>query len=413
MNRDDGIFSALRHGFFWLVFGNAVGLLLALWLVFPGIGDAMSPLTYGRWVPVHLNVQLYGWTSLPLIAWLFSVYRTSTISSGLRAIHAVWAWSFALITGSLSWLSGVSSGKIFLDWHGVALWVFIAAQVVLWIVLFRAWRANRSQWSRMASGSRLIVLLGLLMVPMSLAVTTSPETYPPIDHTTGGPTGASLLGSTLIVVAMMLLLPRGMNLIGNGQPERNYWLLWAAEFVTFIVLEVRGGTHHQWEQILGLALLLPWMLLIPRLWRQYAWPQSALLWRRALWIWWSVLLVLGWIEFLPGILDHMKFTNALVAHSHLAMAGFTSAFVILLAVVLLGEKASTDLRRGVWWWHSAVAGYVIAMMLCGWLEGSDYSWMQSSAPWRTALYAFRLACGAILFVVSLRWYQSLLKNHSL
>jgi hypothetical protein len=87
--------------------------------------------------------------------------------------------------------------------------------------------------------------------------------------------------------------------------------------------------------------------------------------------------------------------------------------VILLAVVLLGEKASTDLRRGVWWWHSAVAGYVIAMMLCGWLEGSDYSWMQSSAPWRTALYAFRLACGAILFVVSLRWYQSLLKNHSL
>jgi hypothetical protein len=46
MNHVDGIFSALRHGFFWLVFGNAVGLLLALWLVFPGIGDAMTPLTY-------------------------------------------------------------------------------------------------------------------------------------------------------------------------------------------------------------------------------------------------------------------------------------------------------------------------------------------------------------------------------
>ena len=29
----------------------------------------------GRWVPVHLNVQLYGWTSLPLVTWLFVLFE--------------------------------------------------------------------------------------------------------------------------------------------------------------------------------------------------------------------------------------------------------------------------------------------------------------------------------------------------
>jgi cytochrome c oxidase cbb3-type subunit 1 len=32
----------------------------------------MSPFTYGRWMPVHLNGQLYGWCSVPLLGLLFA-----------------------------------------------------------------------------------------------------------------------------------------------------------------------------------------------------------------------------------------------------------------------------------------------------------------------------------------------------
>lgn len=411
MNQGDGIVCAIRHGFFWLVFGNAVGLLLASWLSFPALGDSLGPLTYGRWVPVHLNVQLYGWTSLPLIAWLFSVYRTNTVRHGIRAHHAVWAWSFALLTGCFSWLGGISSGKIFLDWRGLALATFIAAQVVLWVVLWRAWRANRHAWNRAGSLSRLLVLIALLFVPVSLIITTSPATYPPIDETTGGPTGASLLGSTLIVVAMMLLLPRSMGLAGQSKCERWFWGLWAIEFTLFILLEAKGGTHHQWEQIAGLACLLPWMALIPYFWKQYTWPRAALFWRLSALLWWTALLLLGWWEFLPGVLDRMKFTNGLVAHSHLAMAGFTSAFVMMLSVSLLGKSLGDVLRRGVWWWQAAVAGYVLAMISCGWSEGHDYSWMHEHPAWRTGFYHLRLLCGAILFVVSMRWCTQLFSQH--
>ena len=124
-----GFSSALRHALGWLVFGNAVGLYLALLLLFPAL--QAGPLTYGRWVPVHLNVQLYGWTSLPLVAWLFSIYQVDSSKARAWAPAAVWAWTAALALGALHWLGGTTSGKIFLHWKGGALWGFAAVQVVL------------------------------------------------------------------------------------------------------------------------------------------------------------------------------------------------------------------------------------------------------------------------------------------
>ena len=55
---------------------------------------------------------------------------------------------------------------------------------------------------------RALGLVVLAAVPVTMAMAASPAKYPPIDATTGGPTGASLLGSTLGVVLLLLLLPR-------------------------------------------------------------------------------------------------------------------------------------------------------------------------------------------------------------
>lgn len=407
MKEESAISCALRHAFAWLCLANVVGVLLALFLCIPQAGIFFGELTYGRWVPVHLNWQLYGWTSLPLIAWLFSVYemdRTPRASAWARA--AVALWSLALVAVAASCLTGRTSGKIFLDWKGLSLGVFLFAQVVLWISLQRAFRANRSRWRGGAYRWRLLVLAGLLVVPVSLWFASSPRTYPPIDPSTGGPTGASLLGSTLIVVAMMLLLPRTLRL--SGEAKHGCWLpcLWAVEFLLFLLLEWRGGTHREWEQIGGLALLIPWVLLIPRWWRCFAWPEGTVFWLRAVLCWWAALVVTGWLEFLPGVLDRMKFSNGLVAHSHLAMAGFTSSYVLLLAVVLGGNPWAVHLRRGASWWHAAVGVYVVAMLLCGWWEGAQYSWMTEMPLWRQALYGMRLLSGIAMAWVSWRWWRS-------
>ncbi len=411
MNDESAISCAVRHSFAWLCLANVVGVLLALLLCVPQVGLFFGELTYGRWVSVHLNWQLYGWTSLPLIAWLFSVYemdRAPRARAWGRA--AVSLWSLALVSVALSCLMGQTSGKIFLDWKGFSLGAFLFAQVVLWISLERSFRANRGMWQGGAYHWRLVVLIGLLMVPISLWFASSPRTYPPIDPTTGGPTGASLLGSTLIVVAMMLLLPQTLCL--SGTPRHGRWLtgLWLAEFVLFLLLEWRGGTHHERVQIGGLALLIPWVFLIPRWWRCFIWSQGSLFWLRAVLCWWAALVITGWLEFLPGVLDRMKFTNGLVAHSHLAMAGFTSSYVLLLIAILGVEARMRQLRSGALWWNAAVGVYVMAMLICGWWEGAEYSWMTEMPLWRQGLYGIRLFSGIAMALVSWRWWMGTMNS---
>jgi len=47
----------------------------------------------------------------------------------------LWVWSAALGVGAFSWLSGHSSGKLFLDWSGFARVLFPGALLVLWLLL--------------------------------------------------------------------------------------------------------------------------------------------------------------------------------------------------------------------------------------------------------------------------------------
>ena len=111
-----GVETATRHALGWLVFGNSVGLFLAILLVEPQW--QLGELSYGRWVPLHLNSQLYGWTALPLVAWLLQLYEVDACKFRTWGPAAVWAWTAALAFACLLWLKGESSGKIFLDWRG-------------------------------------------------------------------------------------------------------------------------------------------------------------------------------------------------------------------------------------------------------------------------------------------------------
>src|SRR6476646_2913091 len=65
---------AAWHSLFWLVFANSIGVLLAGLLLLPGLNHQLGEWTYGRWMMVHMNLELYGWASLPLVGFLFKVY---------------------------------------------------------------------------------------------------------------------------------------------------------------------------------------------------------------------------------------------------------------------------------------------------------------------------------------------------
>lgn len=395
-----GVTSAVRHALGWLVIGNAAGLyLLGLWL-YPAwqIGEW----TYGRWVPVHLNAQLYGWTSLPLVAWLLAAFEVDRSRVAAWAPATVWAWSAALAAGVCQWLGGVTSGKIFLDWKGGALWALMVAMMFLWCVLMAAWQDRAPTWTVARKRLTLMVLLGLALVPATLAFAASPAVYPPVDRTTGGPTGSSLLGSTLPVIGLLLLLPRVLAGVAGGRKSAGIWWYYGVSWLVFGVTEAIGGTHHDAVQIGSMGLLLPWVGWLPKDWAGFSWPDGTRVWRRAVLVWWGLLVLSGLLMYLPGVLDRLKFTQGLVAHSHLAMAGFTTSFCALLVVLLTGRRLGGT--PSVLLWHAAALAMIVTLAVVGWREGAGPSWMGTRPPWREFGFLLRVHCGGLMLAVSVLWW---------
>jgi cytochrome c oxidase cbb3-type subunit I len=387
----------------WLVAANVVGVLLAAELVWPGLGDALAPLTYGRWMPLHMNWQLYGWCALPLVGVLLAWCVDERHPRAKRHVTAaLGAWSLALILGGVSWLGGVTSGKLFLDWHGWARAVLPAAMVVLWTVC-----AAHAWWRRgqgAADYLRAAMLGGLLFVPGLLYWTAGRDVYPAVNPDSGGATGASLLGSTLGLVMIFGLLPVMLRVKKLSEAWRTdwFWILLAGSCAVFAVIDHGNASHHSAGQILGLGLLVVWVPLAAVYFRLFAWTASARRWLLAAFVWWLLLVVTGWLTFLPGLSERLKFTNALVAHAHLAMAGLVTSlnFVILRQLSPAGEP-----RGNFVLWQAACAVHVAVLLAMGWRERDYAGELFRGENWTQAGYAIRLAAGAAMTVASVRWLK--------
>lgn len=402
---------AAWHGLAWLVSANAVGLLLATLLLFPGLNRWLGEFTYGRWVPLHLNLQLYGWCSLPLVAWLLKTYRVHCRPASRWARTALWMWSASLLVGAAAWLLGHSSGKLFLDWTGYPQLLFPLAICFLWLVLLGSLRQHwPAEKHRLAKS---LGLAGLLTVPPTLYWAASPHVYPAINPVTGGPTGASLLDSTLGIVFILLLLPLGLQRRQRVRTRINKLVLglYGVELVIYLGMGHHNSSNHWPSQFLGLGSLLPWMVAMPAYYLSFDWPQHTRRWLKSFLIWWMLLLASGWFAFLPGVLDHLKFTDGLVAHSHLAMAGFVSSMNLFLLVNFLeADSECLNTRWAFIAWQSGLAIYIVSMGIAGWWEGSHPAFTIVPGVGRNLLYSFRLVGGCLMFSASASWCLGLTRR---
>jgi cytochrome c oxidase cbb3-type subunit 1 len=400
---------AAWHSLFWLVFANAVGVLLATLLLFPKLNNILGEWTYGRWMPVHINLQLYGWCSLPLVAFLLKVYGADREPASRWCRSVLWIWSSALGVGTLSWLNGHSSGKLFLDWTGYSRVLFPLALAILWFLLafsFAKGRNNGVPASFKANAAKLTGLVLLLAVPVLIYVAASPDLYPPINPDSGGPTGASQLESTLVIVAVLLLLPFGLTHLKAPRPWPIViaWIILGIEVLLCVGLGRTDVSNHRPIQYISLGSLLVWIPLTPAYYGAFEWHSNTRRWRTAFICWWAVLVPTGWFLFLPGVLEQFKFTDGLVGHSLLAMAGFVSSLLIFVMVQLLAEDGwILNSTWSFWVWHGSVLAYVLLMFLAGWREGLDPAFTVIPGRARTAIYALRLLLGALMLIASGDW----------
>ncbi len=403
------IATAAWHAFLWLVIGNAIGVMLALLLLVPSFNSILGEWTYGRWMMVHVNILLYGWCSLPMLGWLFRVYGADRGPLTIWCRPVLWTWSAALFVGSLTWLAGRSSGKLFLDWSGYARIAFPAAMLALWLLLTAslvlAWNSARNKtWS--AHAVKIVGLAILLAVPFAIYVAASPGLYPAVNPSTGGPTGESQLESSLGVVAILLIVPFGVARRRSGRkgPLTVSAIVFAAEILLCLSMSRGNISHHLPSQYLSLGSLLVWLPLAPAYYATFQWHNNTRSWRSALLWWWGFLVVSGWIMFLPGVLDHFKFTDGLVGHSLVAVAGFLTALLAVVIVQLLGDDGwILTCRWSFHMWNWSVLAYVVLMLIAGWIEGNDPAFTIVPGPTRNVLYALRLVTGVLMLISSAEW----------
>jgi cytochrome c oxidase cbb3-type subunit I len=401
--------NAAWHALVWLVVGNSIGVMIALLLLLPELNPMLGEWTYGRWIMVHMNILLYGWCSLPMLGWLFRIYGADRGPVAAWCRPVLWTWSAALVVGSITWLKGHSSGKLFLDWSGFARIAFPFAMIALWFLLsisfLLAWNSARNkQWS--AHAIKIIGLAVLLVVPFAIYVASGPGIYSSVNPDTGGPTGQSQLESSLGVVAILLVVPFGVARRKTVHP----WplvlsaIVFAAEAMICFALNRGDVSHRLPSQFLSLGSLILWLPLAPAYYASFDWHPNTQTWRKALLWWWGFLVVSGWVMFLPGVLDHFKFTDGLVGHSLVAVAGFLTALLVLAMVQLLGEDGWIFTRSWsfhVWNW--SVFAYVVLMLVAGWIEGYNPAFTIVPGMARNILYILRLFTGVLMLAASVEW----------
>ncbi|WP_018291071.1 hypothetical protein [Verrucomicrobium sp. 3C] len=408
----------------WLSAANFVGLWLALLLCWPELGSVSGPAGYGRWMAVHLNWQLYGWCSLPVVGVLLSRWLPRRPAALLQARWSFALWSWALGLGGAWWLEGESSGKLFLDWSGLSRICFVAVLVGLWgllaYTLIRGFRGKKSGEQseglvRIPSMLDWLLLAGLGTVPLAIWNATKPQLYPPINPESGGSTGTNLLGSTLAVVLILGLLPVFLEIPRrNRHRARPFWGVFVAESILYLLLNHGDQSNRDWKQIGGLACLLIWIPLLPLYLRSFAWADGSRLWGISFAGWWAALVITGFAFFLPGILDAAKYSHLLVAHAHIAMAGMlTSLNMLLLLQLARGVPGGPDLlgepiRFSLW--HAGLFLHLLALAAIGWNEVRLPGWLWHHATEVRWLYFLRAAGGVCMTAVSLSWLFALLRG---
>ncbi len=422
------------HSLTWLAVGNAVGLLLATLLLVPRLGDWIAPLTYGRWMPLHLDLQFYGWCTLPLVALLYHLYLPPR--PGRLPSVAVGLWSGSLLFSAVSWLSGHSSGKLYLDWQGAARWALALGLAALALAIIHAYGRTLLEWRRMSATSgrargdgriprqglllRAAGILLLVPAPFLLFLATSQRVYQPVNPAGGGATHTSTLGSVLGVVLIVLLLPSLLGL-QPATPVRRFVvrLRWPAvllgfHFLVFALLDHGDVSHREPLQWLSLVTLLPWLPLLTAYYRRFAWPRAARPWLRAMVVWGAVLLLTGLFAGLPGGQELWKFTNALVGHVHAALAGLVSCWLalllLMLAVLQNGSRREDRSPRtpfedgsAFWAWQLGGAVHVAALLVLGTFEGLDPHLLTTRGTGVVFAYACRWLGGLAMFIAAARW----------
>lgn len=265
------IYASLLFG----VVGMSVGLLVALFYLFPNLTDGISWLSYGRLRPLHTNAVIFAFVGNAVFAGVYyslqRLLKTRMYSDFLSQVN-FWGWQLIILGAAITLPMGITTSKEYaeLEWPfdiAIALvWVAFGANMIGTIIKRRERHIYVAIWFYIATfvAVALLHIVNSIAIPVSL--TKSYSVYAGVQDALVqwwyGHNAVAFFLTTPFLGLMYYFLPKAAN-----RPVYSYRLS-IIHFWSLIFLYIWAGPHHllystlpDWAQNLGVVFSI--MLIAP------------------------------------------------------------------------------------------------------------------------------------------------------
>ena len=265
------IYASLLFG----VVGMLVGLLVALFYLFPNLTDGVSWLSYGRLRPLHTNAVIFAFVGNAVFAGVYyslqRLLKARMYSDFLSQVN-FWGWQLIIVGAAITLPMGITTSKEYaeLEWPfdiAIALiWVAFGINMIGTIIKRRERHIYVAIWFYIATfvAVALLHIVNSIAIPVSL--TKSYAVYAGVQDALVqwwyGHNAVAFFLTTPFLGLMYYFLPKAAN-----RPVYSYRLS-IIHFWSLIFLYIWAGPHHllystlpDWAQNLGVVFSI--MLIAP------------------------------------------------------------------------------------------------------------------------------------------------------
>ncbi len=265
------IYASLLFG----VVGMSVGLLVALYYLFPNLTDGIPWLSYGRLRPLHTNAVIFAFVGNAVFAGVYyslqRLLKARMYSDFLSQVN-FWGWQLIILGAAITLPMGITTSKEYaeLEWPfdiAIALvWVAFGINMIGTIIKRRERHIYVAIWFYIATfvAVALLHIVNSIAIPVSL--TKSYSVYAGVQDALVqwwyGHNAVAFFLTTPFLGLMYYYLPKAAN-----RPVYSYRLS-IIHFWSLIFLYIWAGPHHllystlpDWAQNLGVVFSI--MLIAP------------------------------------------------------------------------------------------------------------------------------------------------------
>jgi cytochrome c oxidase cbb3-type subunit I len=380
----------LTSAVFWLLCGSLAGLISSLKMHMPDWLVTAPWLTFGRIRPAHLNMVIYGWSSLAgvgIALWLLPrLLRTELVGGRFASAGAI-VWNVGVAVGIASILLGHSTGLEWLEFPFPPACLLLVGGALMGVPLILTVRRRQvkhlyvSVWYLSAA---------LLWFPLLYAVANAPGVHFGVEQATmNWWFGHNVLGfwfTPLGLAAAYYFIPK---ILGTPLYSYNLSLL---GFWTLAFFYGQVGGHHliggpvpTW--LITLSIVQSIMMVVPVFAISVNQHMTVLHHFRALRysptlrfvvlgaMLYTLVSVQGSIEALRSVNTITHFTHFTIAHAHLGLYGFFtmvmfgSTYFVMPRILGREWPYSWMITLHFWLVTTGFAIYFVSLTIGGWLQG--------------------------------------------